>query len=226
MASLVTLGYLIDNARLRADMVGSDFVADEELTAYVNASLSELHDLLISAYGDQYSVEQTTLNTAPNSDTVALPDDFYKLCGLDQPYGGAYIALETFNFVDRNVYQYGAAVLGYYGQYYRYRVIGSTLRLVPTPTSIITLRLWYVPVAPVLEDVDDTYDDVNGYGEYIIVDAAIKCLQKEESDVSVLMAQKMALMQRIERMRINRIVAEPQYVQDVTSYWPNGRSTR
>ena len=50
-------------------------------------------------------------------------------------------------------------------------------------------RLWYHPVAVTLTLAQDTYDDINGYVEYIIIDAANKMLQKEESDVSVLAAQ-------------------------------------
>lgn len=44
----------------------------------------------------------------------------------------------------------------------------------------------------------NTVDGVNGWEEYIIVDAAIKALQLQEKDISVLMAQKQMLDRRIE----------------------------
>jgi len=62
-----------------------------------------------------------------------------------------------------------------------------------------------------------TADGVSGWTEYIIVDAAIKCMQKEESDTSVLMAQKQALIARIEAAAANRDAGNPAVVSD--SQW-------
>lgn len=59
---------------------------------------------------------------------------------------------------------------------------------------------------------DDRFDGINGWEEYVVVDAAIKCLIKEESDISALMAQKMALKTRIEQMADDRDVGEQEYV--------------
>jgi len=52
--------------------------------------------------------------------------------------------------------------------------------------------------------------------EYVVVDAAIKCLIKEESDPSALMAQKVALVQRLESAAENRDAGSPQIVADST----------
>ncbi len=67
----------------------------------------------------------------------------------------------------------------------------------------------------------DQIDGVNGWEEYIVVDAAIKALQKEESDVSVLMAQKAALTRRIEGAAANRDAGSPLSVTDAyaTGNW-------
>lgn len=50
--------------------------------------------------------------------------------------------------------------------------------------------------------------------EYVVVDAAIKCMVKEESDPSALMAQKVALIQRLESAAENRDAGSPMTVQD------------
>ena len=52
------------------------------------------------------------------------------------------------------------------------------------------------------------------WSEYVIVDAAIKASQKEESDVSILMQQKMALIKRIEDSAMNRDVGQPDRISD------------
>lgn len=63
-------------------------------------------------------------------------------------------------------------------------------------------------------------DGVSGWMEYVVTDAAIKCLQKEESDTSVLQLQKAALIKRIEAAAENRDAGSPATVADVQ--WTNG----
>jgi hypothetical protein len=66
-------------------------------------------------------------------------------------------------------------------------------------------------------------DGVSGWLEYVITDAAIKAMQKEESDVSVLMAQKAALVARIIAAAENRDAGNPATVADVqftSGAWP------
>jgi hypothetical protein len=62
---------------------------------------------------------------------------------------------------------------------------------------------------------ETSFDGLSGWLEYVIVDAAIKAMQKEESDVSVLMAQKKDLRVRLEQMAANRDVGTPGTVADV-----------
>lgn len=101
---------------------------------------------------------------------------------------------------------------------------------IPTPSGSQTIRVWYVPRVTQLLQETDMLDGVSGWTEYVIVDAAIKALQKEESDTSVLMAQKMALIKRIEESAMNRDVGQPDCISDSrtrSSIWggygsPNG----
>jgi hypothetical protein len=66
-----------------------------------------------------------------------------------------------------------------------------------------------------LQPTDLTSTSISGWLEYVITDVAIKILQKEESDVSVLMAQKMALKQRIQEAASNRDAGRPDSISDV-----------
>lgn len=58
-----------------------------------------------------------------------------------------------------------------------------------------------------------------GLSEYLVVDAAIKILQKEESDTSVLMAQKQALIARYKQNYQNRDPGRPRTGTDVKRAW-------
>ncbi len=60
-------------------------------------------------------------------------------------------------------------------------------------------------------------DGVQGWEEYVVVDAAIKCKEKEESDASVLAAQKAELRARIVAASKNRDASEPAKVVDRTA---------
>ena len=68
-------------------------------------------------------------------------------------------------------------------------------------------------------------DGVSGWEEYIVCDSAIKMTQKEESDCSILLAQKAALLARIEAAAENRDAGSPQTVADskrANSVWGGG----
>lgn len=212
----ITLGELKTQARQRADMTESSFVEDAELTSYINNSIAELYDLLIQSYGSDYYISQYDFTTVSGQKAYDLPSDFYKLRGVDANYGtNNPTTLDQFNFNERNrfteVLQWN--IDGLYQ--IRYRLRGSQLLFSSDPDRNVAITLWYIPLATKLVDDADTMDDLNAYSEYVIVDAAIKMMQKEESDVSVLMLQKEALKQRIESASQNRDAGSSESVSDV-----------
>jgi len=73
---------------------------------------------------------------------------------------------------------------------------------------------------PVVEEPNTVADGISGWLEYVVTDAAIKMLQKEESDTSVLQFQKAALIKRIESAAENRDAGSPATIADVQ--WTNG----
>jgi hypothetical protein len=73
-----------------------------------------------------------------------------------------------------------------------------------------------------------TIDGISGWEEYVVVDAAMKAMGKEESDVSLLAAQKQAMTKRLQDMAANRDAANPGTVADVQMsdyWWPTGGGT-
>jgi len=69
------------------------------------------------------------------------------------------------------------------------------LMLMPTPTSNLTLKYYFVPVFS-LKDVG-MMSLVAGWDEYVVITSAIKCKDKEESDTSVLFAERESLVKRM-----------------------------
>lgn len=217
----VTLLSLKTQARQRADMENSTFISDTELTTLINSSAAELYDLLIGVFED-YKLTSQTISVVPNTDTYTLPTDFYKLRGVDlvlDSFGNA-VTLKPFNFAERNAYLFTPTwnVVGL--SYLRYHMQGNSIRFVPVPNTSQSVKLWYIPAIPTLTLDADTLDGVNGFEEYIVVDAAIKMRIKEESDTMDLERQKALLTARINSMAANRDAGSPERVSDVTKTIP------
>ncbi len=238
MSTTMTLGQLMTAVRQRADMTtagyapsltGTDFfVSEPELISYINQSYFELYDLIVAAYGTNYYVATPyTFTTDGVNEMFALPSDFYKLLGVDLSLSGgnpgSWLTVRAFEFNDRNRYSVPNFQAFYGVTNLRYRLNATNLWLTPTPSGGQVMQLWYIPKLATLDALATTADGISGWTEYIITDAAIKCLQKEESDVSVLMAQKQALMKRIESMADNRDAGPPPKVIDNQTsdmWWP------
>lgn len=217
----VSLGQLRLMAQQRADRVNSNFVTLPEWNSYINQSAFELYDLLVTTYEDFYFSVPYQFQTDGTTNQYDLPADFDKLLGVDLGLGAnnnAWVTVHKFDFIQRNRYVYPNITSTFLGVFnMRYRLMGNKLFFIPTPSANQYVRVWYVPrMVQLLQDTD-ILDTVSGWSEYIVVDAAIKALQKEESDVSVLMAQKQALIKRIEESAMNRDEGEPDTISPTRS---------
>lgn len=216
-----TLQNLVDRTRQRADMEGSTFVSDTEVIGYINVAMAEIHDILVDRYEDYYvSSQQFTL---PADNPGTLPNTFYKALGVDFNTGGTTYRLRRFSFQERNVYNSPAMVAGRVTNTL-YAIQGAEIKFIPSPTVSGTATLFFVPEAQQFATSGSGFMDATvvtkapavafGYEEYVVVDAAIKCLQKEESDVQMLMVQKQQLKERIENAASNRDQGEPTAITD------------
>lgn len=207
MSNTITLATIRGNVRFRADMVSSLFCTDVEINGYIQSSYRELYDLLVEAVEDYNLLnlaDSTVLITSGN--TFNLPTNFYKLRGVDDLSDSSNPrTVRKFMFGERNDYiSYGGIPVGTEYSDVLYRIVGSTIEILPSDRAQRQFGIWYVPTPTVPVSDSDSIDVINGFDEYITVDAAIKCLIKEESDVTILTKQKAALTDRIYRMRANR----------------------
>ena len=133
----ITLSEIRQRCRERADMKNSTFVTDDELNFYINQSISELHDMIVQSYGEDYYVKNETFSTVAQQEaydlsTVITDDDFYKMRAVDAKLNGDdWFSLQRFNFNERNRFQH-FGVWDYLGiANVRYRVVGNELRYPP-----------------------------------------------------------------------------------------------
>lgn len=213
-------------AMQRADRVNSKFVSVPEWNSYINQSASELYNLLTTLYEDYYKAPDFIFATDGVSDAFALPDGnsvkdinnvvaapFYKLLGVDigqSSNANAWVTMPKYDYIERNRYVFpnvSSTFLGVFNA--AYRLMGNKLEFIPRLSAGQQIRVHYVPRLKRLLQDSDVLDGINGFTEYVIVDAAIKALQKEESDVSILMAQKQALTDQINTSAMNRDIGQP-----------------
>jgi hypothetical protein len=215
----VSLGQVRLAAQQRADMVNSDFITTQEWNSYISHSYAELYDILAQVYGDEYFVAAPYELTLTGAAFYDLPKDFMKLLGVDlsiSSAGTGWLTLKKFSFIARNRYIYGNTPVSFLGILnLKYRLVGDQIEFVPVPAANQKARIWYIPRPCVLMSDSDLLDGVSGWDEYVVVDAAIKAMQKEESDVSVLIAQKAALLARIQAAASNRDAGQSETVSDV-----------
>lgn len=233
-------------AMQRADRVNSNFVTIPEWRSYINQSMFELYDILITVYEDLYLAPpiqfvadgNTFLYPLPNGSNTFLnginpaqtitPPSFYKLLGVDLALNNAvnaFVTVNKFNFSDRNRFVYPNTASTIYGVFnLQYRVMGTNIEFIPTPSAGQALRLWYIPrLTELLQDTDTTVTGISGWIEYVIVKAAYYALTKEESDTTQLVIQLAALQKRIEESAANRDAGMPDTISDVNnSNWANG----
>lgn len=221
MAKSVTLTQMITDARTAADMIGSAFVSDTEITALLNTYIAELYDLLVSAYGPAYFASSFTFNTAAGTREYSLPvspdtgADFYMLLGIDVDLGGGdIISCQPFDFYSRNKFSQDTSYVR--GQPVYYRLHGSKIWLIPVPDGVYSATVHYVPAAPTLSSGGTTsFDGINGWERLPVVNTAIAMLQKEESDPSILLAERQSLLSRIQSMSKHRDAGMPERIVDV-----------
>ena len=200
-----TLLQLRTEARQRADMESSQFVSDSELTNYINAAYFELYDLLVGQFEDYFTIN-TTVAVAPGASSFPLPTNFYKLRAVDYQNTGPtdWVTVQRYQLQERNARGRVASRLYFGVRRLAYTILGGAVNLLPAEDAAGTYRVWYIPrVSPLVSD-SDTVSNVLDFEDYIVVDAAIRCIVKEESDPSALMAQKEALKMRINAMASQR----------------------
>lgn len=215
MAS-VTGQQLVDRIRQRVDMVGSAYVTDAELLSLINQAKLELDDLLIEAYGQDYFATSTTFATVVGTQNYSLTTitggTFYKLMGVDiQDSVSGWKDVDPYTFKERNEFTNSNTYLNLYSNKsdYRYRIVGSNINIRPTPNSVMTFQLHWTPQSTTLATTASSFDDVNGWSEYMVVRAAISVRNKEESDTTELERDLERLRARITAMKTNRDASAP-----------------
>lgn len=214
MANTSTRGTLRTRVRQLADNTASTFVTDAEINGWLDLGLSELHDILATKFED-YFESSDSITTVSGTSDYNLASDFYKMLSVDRVAGGIRYTIPRYMNTERNRRQAISAFYPFYG--YEYRVIGAKIRFIPTPGAADSIEYAYIPqYVPLAADGTLVSSAIpQGWEELAVIEAAVRCLVKEESDPTFLQIKKQEIIQRIEASASDRDANCPARVADV-----------
>lgn len=211
----MTVANIRTAADFKADMTNSNFVSSAEQLTYINAAYRSFYDIITSRFEDYNLGTPTSFTIASGASTYTLASDFYKLAGIDRSTGnGEFYPLRNYPWRSRNRYQ---ASFSRYGLHPRigYRVMGQRIQFLPEDQAPGDYQIWYIPLPTALALETDTVEGYNGFEELVIINTAIRQLMKEESDVSLLMAERQMEMERMKEMLIDRDINDGNRIEEV-----------
>lgn len=230
MSRLRSLTNLLADVREVADVEGMTARhPDAFITKCINRAIAKFVDIVADS-GQDYNTTKSSFSTvAGTSDytsSSAMPTDYYKTRGVDLYINASEpINVRRYNFDERNIYK----VQGNWdpGMSIAYRVVGSTLRLLPAPNGVYTVDHHYYITAPRLATGSETFDCINGHGEeWIVYSCAIEIGLRDEEDVRAKEAERdrsyLAFLESIS----SRDLTEPEHVREVVSRYRTWRGGR
>ena len=238
MARLVTLATLRSRVKQRANVEvasNSALYTAAELDDNINEGIAKLYDLVIAQQDQPYYLSQFPFSTSNAKDTYVIGaggdipiTNFYKGKGLDVNFGQNIIAsARPFMWGERNRFKWYPTWI--YSQPVFYLFVGKAdgsvansgndaIKLLPSPGGNFSCVLWFYPIIAPLVNAGDTFDGINGFEEYAVLDAAIKLLLKQErfDHAQALMGRQAEERLRVETMLTSHDAENPARVQDIT----------
>lgn len=223
-----TLLQLRDQVRERTGLESADYPTDAEINTCINASGTELWGILTSKFHDVGLAKSNFTIVANQADyvftTLSTPvTDFFRLRGLDLLVSGTtgFQPMEKFELEERRIYDRFPNFQSGWPRY-AYRLQGNGFELLPAPASGGTGRIWYVTTFPTLTGDASTLDGVNGWEEFVVVDACLKIRNKMDLPADQFERQKAALVQRIEKEAAQLDASKPMRIKEVrdVDVWP------
>lgn len=211
-----SLTNIIADIRNRADLENDGkHTTDADFIRYANRSIAKLHSKLTRIQSSLFAKQAPNLKSLGDN-KLELPSDFYKLVEVSGLIGGTGRFLPA---AEADPQDY-ARLLDQRnrGDAYRQYILGLNVELdrfeltvFPEPTVnplgfSTDIFVTYVPLRPVLSVGTETLNWPDVWVEWVVLDAAITAMNRDESDPTPMM---------IELQQLEKIV-----MQDISDYTP------
>jgi hypothetical protein len=207
MPSTITLEDLRTAVKQKAGMENSSFIATDELDRLINESWAELYETLALEFAERFLVSQEVTVVTDDEGIIDFP--YWKLNGLDRLEGSDYVEVRPFMLSERNQDPRNMGTVSYL-------LANEGISFFPREDAPGTYRMFYTPYCPELVDDADEVSMPHAWQQLIVVDSAIKCLAKEESNNPDYLIEKAGLLERIRRSERTKDYSFPKRVRDVT----------
>ena len=213
MPGLSTLTELTTQVRRRADMEDTLFVSDDEIQDYIQESYLDGYEIMIESSGPEAFMRTAQAVTTSTSTPIYALSEASEQVAMAMRLVRAVINVNgeirrLAGNARPEVVTEGAA--GIRGVPQRASLIGPTilrssasdpraqLLLDPAPDAEYTVTVYYIPFPPDLTtNANQNLLGYYGLQEYVVCDAAAKCLEKEETDARHLWARREKAAERI-----------------------------
>ena len=183
-------------------MENSTFCTDTEIEEYIEQSMGALEDLVIESSGAQLYQDQTAtqVTAAGTADYIPIdgsqnPYNIYRILGVDVLWGGYWRPVkmyeqadflseeETSGWNDWSEVSYNTTIGTSNGPIVATASNHRIFHFLPTPQAVHSWRVRYIPYPGDWSTLGagNTFQGYTGWDEWIVCDAAAKCLEKEES---------------------------------------------
>ncbi len=170
-----------DNVRRTTDTRGTNALVrhpDTDLNEYINRGYAALYRKLTVIVPDQRFLASDAITTEDGTATYSLPSDFDHLISIDMLCNGrltwltAYEMHERARLADPNNAGTGIPLT--------YRLRASNIELLPTPSGVYTVTLWYVPTVTQFTADGNTFDTVVRLDDYVISYASLQVAVRDK----------------------------------------------
>ena len=186
----------------------------DTLREMINDAIVEVYDLVVQKWTDYFTKSNVFVTTAgqdiyTTSFITGGTDDFYKLRKLELQQGTRYRRLLPHDLDASHHF----VAQGPGDRRYRYRLQGGTLVLVPAPTQIETMRLYYIPLpTQLVADADSITFPVPIAQKLLLAVVGRDVLDRQELDPSPALAAVDRLTKKLGVAADGLDAAEPFYI--------------
>jgi hypothetical protein len=194
MAQFQTLDELTLLVRRKADIENSGLhVSDDEIKDYINSANAMLWSLLIDGTDGTLFAKVSPDLVKVGDNSYRLPADFFKLVEISVNWGNRY-----YPAVEADPQEYGILLrrnlVSQINTRYFFQFNSAQgwfeLFVFPEPNAVSDILIRYIPAAQILSLGTNELKLPSNWYEWVVFDAAIQCMIKEESDPSVLIMER------------------------------------
>lgn len=230
MAADVTLEELRARVRRLANLetapASSQFAGDTVVDEAINRQCKQLYDKLRVTRPRGFYQREDSWTVTASDPYLPLPADFLELLTIWAYDGSVYVPLDPFEPHELPVLLQAQAASAGNAYTYRYSILqddaGLRLELRPMPAnSSDQVFIRYTPAFRALDTESSGFDGINGWEDWACYRAAMDLMNREESDISGLMAVWQVIDKNIDDLASARDAGRGRHVQDVErdAYW-------